>query len=124
MNGSNSDLNGWNSDLIGRNSNLIGRNSDLIERNLVKVLMPKIKLAWTDLERVSFKKFVKESNVKFEKIGVDWSRQSQKKVSSNANVSSQNLFMTGHKKPGLTRGAVDATPFGVAFLLTFSLVKK
>ena len=58
MNGSN--LNGWNSDLIGRNS-------DLIERNVDKVLLPEKKSAWTDLDRVSFKKFVKELNVEIKK---------------------------------------------------------
>jgi hypothetical protein len=56
MNVFNFDLIGWNPDLIGRNSDLIGRNSDLIERNVVKVSMPEKKLAWTDLDRVSFKK--------------------------------------------------------------------
>ncbi len=30
----------------------------------VQVLVAEKKLAWTDLDRVSFKKFVKESNVK------------------------------------------------------------
>ncbi len=59
---------GRNSDLIGRNLELIGRNSELIERNVVKVLMPEKKSAWTDLDRVSFKKFVKESNVEMKNL--------------------------------------------------------
>ena len=45
----------------------------------VQVLMAEKKSAWTDLDKVSFKKFVKESNVEIKKIGVDWSRQSQKR---------------------------------------------
>jgi hypothetical protein len=102
----------------------IGWNSNLIEQNLVKVSMPKKKLAWTDLDRVDFKKLVKESRVEIKKSA--WTGLDKvKKVSSNASVSSKSLFTTGHKKSlDLTRGAVDATPFAVAFSLTFSLVKK
>jgi hypothetical protein len=57
------------------------------------------------------------------KIGVDWSRQSQKRASSAASVF-KSFFTTGLEDLLLTRGAVDATPFAVAFSLTFSLVKN
>jgi hypothetical protein len=81
------------------------------------------KSAWTDLDRVSTKKFVKESNVEIEKSA--WTGLDRvKKASSTASVSSKSVFTTGHESLLLTRGAVDATPFAVAFLLTFSLVKK
>ncbi len=38
-----------------------------IGRKMLKCWRPKKKSAWTDLDRVSFKKFVKESNVEIEK---------------------------------------------------------
>ena len=81
-------------------------------------------MACTDLEKVSFKKFNKESNVEIKKSA--WTDLvKDKKASSMASVSSQSFFTTGHTKSlDLTRGAVDATPFAVEFLLTFSLVKK
>ncbi len=84
----------------------------------------KKKSAWTDLDKVSFKKYVKESNVEIKKLA--WTDlEKDKKVSSNASVSSKSLFTTGHTKSlDLTRGAVDATPFAVVFSLTFSLVKN
>ncbi len=57
------------------------------------------KLAWTGLDKVK-KGFFKQVFLRI------------------------SLFTTGHKKSGLTRGEVDATPFEAAFSLTFSLVKK
>jgi len=42
----------------------------------VKVFNAPKKSAWTDLDRVSFKKIFKESKRRNWKIGVDWSRQS------------------------------------------------
>ena len=87
--------------------------------------MAEKKSAWTDLDRVSFKKFGKESNVEIEKSAWTSLSKIKKGFSFNASVSSKGLFTTGHTKSlDLTRGAVDATPFTVAFSLTFSLVKN
>ena len=47
------------------------RNPNLIERKLVKVLMPKKKSAWTDLDKVSFKNFCQRVECRNLKIGVD-----------------------------------------------------
>jgi hypothetical protein len=66
----------------------------------------------------------KESNVENEKSA--WTGLDKvKKASSAASVSSKSFFTTGHTKcHDLTRGAVVATPFAVAFSLTFSHVKN
>ena len=100
-------------------------------REMFKCWSPKKKSAWTDLDRVSFKKFFKESNDKIEKsawIGLDKSKRPlQRQVSFN--------FLQDWSPGGrqsvlhfdgltLTRGAVVATPFAVAYSLTFSLVKN
>ena len=78
MNGSN--LNGWNSDLIGR--------------NVVKVLMPEKKSAWTDLDRVSFKKIFKESNVEIEKSA--WTGLGKVKKVLFSGKCLKIFFTTGH----------------------------
>jgi hypothetical protein len=53
-------------------------------------------LAWTDLDRVSFKKYVKESNVEIKKSA--WTDLYKvKKASSMASVSSKSVFTTGHE---------------------------
>jgi hypothetical protein len=81
------------------------------------------KLVWTELDKVSFKKFVKQSNAEIKKsawTGLD----KDKKGLFSGKCLSKSFFTTGHKSLLLTRGAVDATPFAVAFLLTFSLVKN
>ncbi len=89
----------------------------------VQVLIAKKKLAWTDLDRVSFKKIFKESMSKLKKSAWTGLGKVKKGFSSNASVFSKSFFTTGHTKSlDLTRGAVDATPFAFAFLLTFSLV--
>jgi hypothetical protein len=85
--------------------------------------MLKKKSAWTDLEKVSFKKFVKESNVEIKKsawTGLD----KDKKGFINGKCLFTKSLHDWSQNSGLTRGAVDATPFAVAFSLTFSLVKK
>ena len=94
--------------------------------------MPKKELAWTDLDRVSFKNIFKESNVEIEKSA--WTGLGKvKKASSAASVF--NVFLHDWSPGGrrsvlhfdgltLTRGAVVATPFVAAFSLTFSLVKN
>jgi hypothetical protein len=52
------ELNGWNSDLIGRNSDLLdGIPWDWTES--CQSVDAKKKSPWTDLDKVSFKKFVK-----------------------------------------------------------------
>ncbi len=85
----------------------------------------KKKLAWTDLDRVSFKKFVKQSSVEIKKSAWTGLDKVKKGAFSAASVSSKGFFTTGHTKSlDLTRGAVVATPFAVAFSLTFSLVKN
>ena len=90
------------------------------------------KSARTDLDLVDFEKKISKSQCSNRKIGVDWSRQSQKR--SLQRQVSLIFFRTGH--PGvaecvlhvdglpLTRGAVVATPFAAAVSLTFSLVKN
>jgi hypothetical protein len=77
-------------------------------------------LAWTDLDRVSFKNPFKESNVETEKS--EWTGLGKIKKASSA--SSLNVVLHDWSRMILTRGAVDATPFVVAFSLTFSLVKN
>jgi hypothetical protein len=97
----------------------------------VQVLEAEKKSAWTDLDRVSFKKFFKESNDKIEKsawIGLD----KVKKASSAASVFNflQDWSPGGRRSVlhfdglPLTRGVVVATPFAAAVSLTFSLVKN
>ena len=98
----------------------------------VQVLVAEKKLAWTDLDRVSFKKFVKQSSVEIKKsawTGLD-------KVKKGPLQRQVSLKFLHDWSPGgrrsvlhfdgltLTRGAVDATPFAVACSLTFSLVKN
>ncbi len=91
------------------------------------------KLAWTDLDRVSFKKFVKESNIEIEKSA--WTGLGKVKKGASSAASVFNVFLHDWSPGGrrsvllydgltLTRGAVDATPFAAAFSLTFSLVKN
>jgi hypothetical protein len=59
---------------------------------LTKCELPKKKLAWTDLDKVSFKKFVRVSKVKIEKLA--WTGLDKvKKVSSKASVSSRSLSL-------------------------------
>jgi hypothetical protein len=83
--------------------------------------MPKKKLAWTDLDRVSFKKFVKQSSVEIKKSA--WTGLDKvKKASSAASVFKISSRLATDLT--LTRGAVDATPVAVAVSLTFSLVKN
>ncbi len=87
----------------------------------VQVVNGRKKSAWTDLDRVSFKKFVKESNVKIEKSA--WTGLDKVKKG----LSAASVFRISSRPVTdllLTRGAVDATPFAVAFSLTFSLVKN
>jgi hypothetical protein len=91
-------------------------------RKNVQVLMAEKKSAWTDLDRVSFKKFGKESNVEIEKLA--WTDLGKVKKASSAASVFKSFFTTGLEDLLLTRGVVDATPFAVAFSLTFSLVKK
>ncbi len=61
----------------------------------VQVLVAEKKSAWTDLDRVSFKKKFSKSQRRNCKIGVDRSRQSQKRASSAASVF-KIFFTTGH----------------------------
>ena len=78
-------------------------------------------MVWTDLDRVSFRKNFQESNVKIEKLA--WTGLGKvKKASSAASVFKFSSRLATDLL--LTRGAVDATPFAVAYSLTFSLVKK
>jgi hypothetical protein len=63
----------------------------------VKVLNARKKSAWTDLDRVDFEKFFSKSQCSNRKIGVDWSRQSQKRPLQRQ--VSLNFFTTGH--PGV-----------------------
>ena len=98
----------------------------------VQVLKAKKKSAWTDLDRVDFKKKFSKSQCSNRKIGVDWSRQSQKTASSAASVFNilQDWSPGGRRSVlhfdglPLTRGVVVATPFAAAVSLTFSLVKN
>jgi hypothetical protein len=71
-----------------------GLTSDLLNENLSKSWMPK-KLAWTDLDRVSFQKICQRVKCRNQKIGVDWSRQSQKRPLQRQ-VSLMFFFTTGH----------------------------
>ena len=62
----------------------------------VKVLNAQKKSAWTDLDRVSFKKFVKESNVEIKKSAwTDLDRVSFKKKFKELNVENEKLAWTG-----------------------------
>jgi hypothetical protein len=98
----------------------------------VKVLNAQKKLAWTDLDRVSFKNLSESQNVEIKKsawTGLD-------KVKKGPLAASVFNVVLHDWSPGgrrsvlhcdgltLTRGAVDATPFAAAFSLTFSLVKN
>jgi len=90
----------------------------------------KIGVDWSRPSR--FRKNFSKCQCSNRKIGVDRSRQSQKRPLQRQ--VSLNFFRTGH--PGvaecvlhfdglpLTRGAVVATPFAAAVSLTFSLVKN
>jgi hypothetical protein len=80
------------------------------------------KLAWNDLDRVSFKKIFKEAIGEIKKsawtgLGKVKKRPLQRQVSLKFSSQLATDLL-------LTRGAVDATPFAVAFSLTFSLVKN
>ncbi len=80
-------------------------------------------MAWTDLDKVSFKKFVKQSSVEIKKLawtGLD----KMKRGFFSGKCLFKKFLHDWSRKSGLTRGAVDATPFAVAFSLTFSLVKN
>ncbi len=91
----------------------------------VQLLMAEKKSAWTDLDQVSFEKKSSKLNVGIEKLAWTGLGKVKKGFSSNPSVSSKGLFTTGHTKSlDLTRCAVDATPFAVAFSLTFSLMKN
>ena len=90
---------------------------------MFKYCWPKKKSAWTDLDKVSFKKFVKESNVEIKKSAWTGLDKVKKKASSAASVFKK-LSPRLVTDLLLTRGVVDATPFAVAFSLTFSLVKN
>jgi hypothetical protein len=61
----------------------------------VQVLVAEKKSAWTDLDRVSFKKNFKESNVEIEKSAWTDLGKVKKKASSAASVF-KNFFTTGH----------------------------
>ncbi len=88
-----------------------------------QVLKCQKKSAWTDLDRVSFKKCVKESNVEIEKLA--WTDLDKvKKGLFNGKCFFKKCLHDWSRKSGLTRGVVDATSFEVAFSLTFSLVKN
>jgi hypothetical protein len=73
----------------------------------VQVLMTEKKSAWTDLDRVSFKKIFKESNVEIEKSA--WTGLGKVKKVLFSGKCLKIFFTTGHGS-ALTRGAVDATP--------------
>ncbi len=77
----------------------------------------------TQTESIS-KKFFPKSQCSNRKIGVDRSRESKKGWPLQRQVSFKSLFPRLATYLLLTRGAVDATPFAVAFSLTFSLVKN
>ncbi len=98
----------------------------------VQVLEAKKKSAWTGLDRVNFKKNLQCLNVQIEKSA--WPGLGKvKKASSAASVFKNFLhdWSPGGRRSVLhfdgltfTRGAVDSTPFAVAYSLTFSLVKN
>jgi hypothetical protein len=99
----------------------------------VQVLGAEKKSAWTDLDRVSFKKIFKESNVEIEKSA--WTGLGKVKKKGLFSGKCLSKFLHDWSPGGrrsvlhfdgltLTRGAVVATPFAVAFSLTFSLVKN
>ncbi len=67
--------------------------------------------------------FFKESNVEIEKSAWTGLDKDKKGLFSGKCLFTKCLH-DWSRKSGLTRGAVDATPFAVAFSLTFSLVKK
>jgi hypothetical protein len=62
----------------------------------VQVLEAEKKSAWTDLDRVNFEKKISKSQCSNQKIGVDRSRESQKKASSAASVFKMFISTTGH----------------------------
>jgi hypothetical protein len=62
----------------------------------VQVLMAEKKSAWTDLDKVSFKKFVKESNVEIKKSAWTGLDKVKKKASSAASVFKKFISTTGH----------------------------
>ncbi len=81
-------------------------------------------MAWTDLDRVSFKKFVKKSSVEIKKSAWTGLDKVKRGLFSGKCLFKKFLHDWSHKSLDLTRGAVVATPFAVAFSLTFSLVKN
>jgi carbamoylphosphate synthase large subunit len=62
----------------------------------VQVLGAEKKSAWTDLDRVSFKKIFKESNVEIEKSAWTGLGKVKKKRASSAASVFKNFFTTGH----------------------------
>ncbi len=98
----------------------------------IQVLEAEKKSAWTDLDRVSFKKNFQPSNVQIEKSAWTGLGNKMKKAFSAASV----FYFLQDWLPGgrrsvlhfdglpLTRGVVVATPFAAAVSLTFSLVKN
>ena len=89
----------------------------------VQVVNGRKKSAWIDLDQVSFKKFVKESNVEIEKSA--WTGLGKvKKRPLQRQGSLKCLSPRLATDLLLTRGAKVDTPFAVAYSLTFSLVKN
>jgi hypothetical protein len=83
----------------------------------------KKKSAWTDLDRVNFEKFFQRVNVQIEKSA--WTGLGKvKKRPLQRQVSLKCLSPRLATDLLLTRGAIDDTPFAVAYSLTFSLVKN
>jgi hypothetical protein len=78
---------------------------------------------------MSVSKNLSNSQVSESKIGVDWSRRSQKKGLFNGKCLYECLIRGPPKRFAfdgllLTRGAVVATPFADAYSLTFRPVKS
>ena len=90
----------------------------------VQVLEAEKKSAWTDLDRVSFKKIFKVLNVEIEKSAWTGLGKVKKRRPLQRQVSLKSLSPRLVTDLPLTRGVVDATPFAVAFSLTFSLMKN
>ncbi len=63
---------------------------------MFKYCWSKKKSAWTDLDKVSFKKFVKESNVDIKKSAWTGLDKVKKKASSAASVFKKFISTTGH----------------------------
>ncbi len=89
----------------------------------VQVLEAKKKLAWTDLDRVDFEKNFQRVNVQIEKSAWTGLGKVKRKASSAASVFKKFISTTGHGS-AFDKRCSSATPFAVAFSLTFSLVKN